>query len=308
MKDPERPAFLQLLREHEIGGRSVDESLGLITGRSMQGAHSIAAVLHGRLEKAAPPARGQTQTFAERVPGGAAPEIAEAYQAADARQAEIGRELAERPRGMGAEGVGRPSGRGRGAAGRLAAAGRAGGRLPRGGRDHRPERGDRARAGRQGRPAGDVQRQRPRPGAARRAGADGRDGQRGPRGPPRRAGARRGGRACRRQRAPGLRRASAGRGRRSRPNGRRGRRPAPGRSAEALARSTTGSSPACGSPTPLTANGPRRTPAWRPRRWRPSASSRARPRGAHPGHGRRGGRGLGGTARDAADRPGRGRG
>ena len=95
--DPERPAFLQLLREHELGGRPVEESLGLITGRSMQGAHSIAAVLHGRLEKADPPARGETQTFAERVPGGAAPEIAEAYQAADARQADLGRELAGRP-------------------------------------------------------------------------------------------------------------------------------------------------------------------------------------------------------------------
>ena len=97
MADPERPAFLQLLREHELGGRSIEDSLGLITGRSMQGAHSIAAVLHGRLGKAAPPARGQTQAFAERTPGGAAPEITEGYQAADARQAELGRELAARP-------------------------------------------------------------------------------------------------------------------------------------------------------------------------------------------------------------------
>ena len=97
MADPERPALLQLLREHELGGRPVAESLDLITARSMQGAHSIAAVIHGRLEKSAPPARGQTQTFAERVPGGAAPQIGEVYQAADARQADIGRELAERP-------------------------------------------------------------------------------------------------------------------------------------------------------------------------------------------------------------------
>ena len=97
MADPERPALLQLVREHELGGRPVPESVEMITARSMQGAHSIAAVMHGRLEKAAPPARGQTQTFAERVPGGAAPEICGGYQAADARQAEIGRELAERP-------------------------------------------------------------------------------------------------------------------------------------------------------------------------------------------------------------------
>jgi conjugative relaxase-like TrwC/TraI family protein len=97
MNDPERPALLQLIREHELGGRTVAASVEMITARSMQGAHSIAAVMHGRLGKAAPPARGLTETFAERVPGGAAPQIGEAYQAADARQAEIGRELAERP-------------------------------------------------------------------------------------------------------------------------------------------------------------------------------------------------------------------
>jgi conjugative relaxase-like TrwC/TraI family protein len=97
MSDPERPALLQLIREHELGGRPVAETVEMITERSMAGAHSIAAVMHGRLEKAAPPARGQTQTFAERVPGGAAPQIGEIYQAADERQAEVGRELAERP-------------------------------------------------------------------------------------------------------------------------------------------------------------------------------------------------------------------
>ena len=97
LKDPERPAFLQLLRTHEIGGRSIEDSLNAITGRGFGGARSIAGVLHGRLEKEPPPARGQTQTFAERVPGGAVPEIAEGYQAADGRQAEIGRQLAERP-------------------------------------------------------------------------------------------------------------------------------------------------------------------------------------------------------------------
>ena len=97
MSDPERPALLQLIREHELGGRPVAESVGMITERSMAGAHSIAAVLHGRLGKSAPPARGQTEIFAERVPGGAPPTIVEVYQAADARQAEIGRQLAERP-------------------------------------------------------------------------------------------------------------------------------------------------------------------------------------------------------------------
>ena len=97
LEDPERPALLQLLRTHEIGGRSIEDSLDAITARGFDGARSIAGVLHGRLEKESPPARGETTTFAERVPGGAVPEIAEGYQAADARQAEIGRQLAARP-------------------------------------------------------------------------------------------------------------------------------------------------------------------------------------------------------------------
>ena len=97
LSDPERPALLQLIREHEIGGRPVEQSLDRITARSMEGARSIAGVLHGRLEKDQPPARGETKTFAERVPGGAAPGICETYQAADIRQAEIGRQLAAEP-------------------------------------------------------------------------------------------------------------------------------------------------------------------------------------------------------------------
>ena len=71
LTDPERPAFLQLLRTHEIGGRSIEDSLGAITRRGFQGARSIAGVLHGRLEKEPPPTGSQTTTFAERVPGGA---------------------------------------------------------------------------------------------------------------------------------------------------------------------------------------------------------------------------------------------
>ncbi|MDQ2811543.1 MAG: hypothetical protein M3Z75_06595, partial [Actinomycetota bacterium] len=97
LADPERPAFLQLLRTYEIGGRSIGESLDRITGRSFDGARSIAGVMHGRLEKDEAPARGQTRTFAERIPGGVTPEITEGSQAADARQAEIGHGLAEHP-------------------------------------------------------------------------------------------------------------------------------------------------------------------------------------------------------------------
>ena len=68
LNDPERPALLQALRAHEIGGRRIEDSLDAITGRPLDGARSIAAVLHGRLEKEPAPARGQTQTWAERAP------------------------------------------------------------------------------------------------------------------------------------------------------------------------------------------------------------------------------------------------
>ena len=299
ISDPERPALLQLIREHEIGGRPVEQSLDRITARSMQGARSIAAVLHGRLEKAAPPARGETQTFAERVPGGAAPQIGEVYQAADARQAEIGRELAERARRMGDAGLGSATRRAWGAARRLGAPGRAGWRLPRGGRDHRPEAGDRARTGRQGRAAGDVQRHRPDPGAARRAGADGRHGQRGPRGAPGRARARRGGRASGRQCPAGLGRASARSRRRAGRAGAGGVRRPLARSAEALAAIHDGQLASL-----RVADAAHREWAEAHAGLETSAMAaarelRARPGGADPGHGCRGGRSFGAAARDA---------
>ena len=54
MKDPERPTFLQLLREHEIGGRRIEDVLDSITAAPLDGARSIAAVLHGRAGKSRP--------------------------------------------------------------------------------------------------------------------------------------------------------------------------------------------------------------------------------------------------------------
>ena len=69
LKDPERPAFLNLLREHEIGGRPIEDVLDSITAEPLTGLRSIAAGLHGRAGKEPPPARGETKTWAERTPG-----------------------------------------------------------------------------------------------------------------------------------------------------------------------------------------------------------------------------------------------
>ena len=95
--DPERPAFLQLLREHEIGGRRIEDVLDSITAEPMTGLRSIAAGLHGRAGKEPAPARGMTSRWAERAARDASPEITAAGQMMDARQAFLGEQLAAAP-------------------------------------------------------------------------------------------------------------------------------------------------------------------------------------------------------------------
>ena len=85
-QDPERPALLQALRAHEIGGRRIEDSLDAITAAPMAGLRSIAAGLHGRLGKEPPPARGETRNWAERAPQNAPEPIRETTQMLDARQ------------------------------------------------------------------------------------------------------------------------------------------------------------------------------------------------------------------------------
>jgi hypothetical protein len=97
LQDPERPALLQALRAHEIGGRRIEDSLDAITAEPLTGLRSIAAGLHGRLGKEPPPARGETRNWAERAPQDAPEPIREAARMLDTRQAELGRQLAERP-------------------------------------------------------------------------------------------------------------------------------------------------------------------------------------------------------------------
>ncbi|MGH3411262.1 MAG: hypothetical protein ACRDRJ_53495, partial [Streptosporangiaceae bacterium] len=97
LRDPERPAFLQVLRAHEIGGRPIPDLLDAITARPLDGARSIAGVLHGRAGKEQAPARGATAGWAERLPGDASPEIAAGGQMMDARQAALRERLAANP-------------------------------------------------------------------------------------------------------------------------------------------------------------------------------------------------------------------
>jgi len=94
LQDPERPALLQALRAHEIGGRRIEDSLDAITADPMTGLRSIAAGMHGRLGKLPAPARGETRTWAERAPENAPEPVRESARMLDARQAELGRQVA----------------------------------------------------------------------------------------------------------------------------------------------------------------------------------------------------------------------
>jgi conjugative relaxase-like TrwC/TraI family protein len=97
MTDPERPAFLQVLRAHEIGGRPIPDLLDAITAEPLTGLRSIAAGLHGRAGKEPAPARGATTGWAERAPGEVTPAIEAAGEMLAARQAVLGERLAANP-------------------------------------------------------------------------------------------------------------------------------------------------------------------------------------------------------------------
>jgi len=71
--------------------------LDSITKTPLDGARSVAAVLHGRAGKEPAPARGNTVTWAERVPGYATPDVREFFTERDRRQAEEGEQLAANP-------------------------------------------------------------------------------------------------------------------------------------------------------------------------------------------------------------------
>ena len=97
MRDPERPAFLQVLRTHEIGRRHIPDLLDAITAQPFDGLRSIAAGLYGRAGKEPAPARGATAGWTERAPQEVTPEIETAGQMLDARQAALGERLAANP-------------------------------------------------------------------------------------------------------------------------------------------------------------------------------------------------------------------
>ena len=110
-QDPERPAFLELLRAHEIGGRPIEDVLDSITAEPLTGLRSIAAGLHGRAGKEPAPARGTTTRWAERLPGGRSANVDAGRSMLDERQRALGERLAANPPEWAREHWGDPRGK-----------------------------------------------------------------------------------------------------------------------------------------------------------------------------------------------------
>jgi conjugative relaxase-like TrwC/TraI family protein len=108
LTDPGRPALLQELRAHEIGGRRIEDVLDSITAVPLTGLRSIAAGLHGRLGKEPPPRQGETRTWAERTPAQASADIRLADLMADRRQTELGEQAARQVPQWAVQAWGRP--------------------------------------------------------------------------------------------------------------------------------------------------------------------------------------------------------
>ena len=309
LKDPERPALLQALRTHEIGGRR-DRGLARRDHRPArwQAPGRSPRCCTAAWEKNRPRSGGRRRTWAERAP----------QSGAGARS----------PRPSGCWISARPSSAASSPSGRRSGRSRRGVFLPRSRSRRRGERTGKSRpaswaptARRPGSPTRrrrSGRRPRTRLSSGRRSTlpcralqlpdneallrAMGRGEHRGADRPVPPGG------SCRARRTsarnwPRPNGSTVSRPRRPRPRGKpetRPRRPRPASSPRCTARSW----PDCGSPTRRGGNGPRQPRRPKPRPATPPGAARPRPGRADPGHGRRGGRRFGGAARDARDRPG----
>ena len=97
-REPSRPALHQQLRAAQLVGQDIRSLISQITAAPMDGAQSIASVLHGRLRRLAlPQLAGHNLTWAHRTPA-SAPAVAHDLAAAlDARARALGDQLVASP-------------------------------------------------------------------------------------------------------------------------------------------------------------------------------------------------------------------
>ena len=101
--EPQRPVFQRLVLAATLAGEDLGEVVDQATAKDFTGARSVSAVMHGRLEAAGAgrAARGQSVTWAERVPEVGRPAVRALGQrladAMDARATELAHAQAARP-------------------------------------------------------------------------------------------------------------------------------------------------------------------------------------------------------------------
>jgi conjugative relaxase-like TrwC/TraI family protein len=92
-----RPVFQQKLRAAQLAGHDLSTIIGQITAAPLDGARSIASVLHGRLRALQLPDLGRDVTWAQRTPADAPAMAHELAAALDQQACALGEQLAARP-------------------------------------------------------------------------------------------------------------------------------------------------------------------------------------------------------------------
>ena len=96
-REHSRSALQQRLRAAQLAGHDITAIIGQITAAPMDGARSIASVLHGRLQRLELPDQGHEVTWSQRTPANA-PEVARELAAGlDGRVRELGERMIAQP-------------------------------------------------------------------------------------------------------------------------------------------------------------------------------------------------------------------
>jgi hypothetical protein len=96
-REPSRPVLQHKLRDAQLAGHDIGELIDRITAAPMDGARSIASVLHGRLQRLQLPAREHAVTWAQRTPDNAPALAHELAAGLDARRRELGERALRTP-------------------------------------------------------------------------------------------------------------------------------------------------------------------------------------------------------------------
>jgi hypothetical protein len=96
-REPSRPVLQHALRDAQLAGHDISAIIDRITAGPMDGAGSIASVLHGRLQRLQLPLQGHSVTWAQRTPENAPALAHELATGLDDRRRELGERALANP-------------------------------------------------------------------------------------------------------------------------------------------------------------------------------------------------------------------